>query len=171
MEEKKKSSGKTSTASAKKTGAKQAASAKTAPVKKASDKKPAEKPAVAAATKVSKFTNKEVVAKAVLKNVGIPTSKMKLSADVLRGKSVSYALGFLTQNNRAANPWLKNLVNSAIANAIQANARVKVDELYVASIIVNQGRALKRMMPRAMGRGTMIQKRYCHVLIELGLMA
>lgn len=110
----------------------------------------------------------ESLAKAKIRNVGIPASKMKLAVDRIRGKNVTYALGILKNTRRAANSSLVDLLNSAVANAVEKNSNLEVDKLKVKKIMANQGRSLKRMRPRAMGRGNIILKRSCHVYVELG---
>ena len=105
--------------------------------------------------------------KAALKKVGISPTKMKLAVDQLRGLKVGQALGILQNTNRAANPYLINLIRSAIANARQKDETLKPDDLKIKSLITNQGQSLKRFRPRAMGRGNQILKRSCQVYIEL----
>ena len=110
----------------------------------------------------------EIASKASIKNVGIPATKMKLAIDRIRGKDVTYALGILKNTRRAANSSLIDLLNSAVANAVEKKGDIAVDKLKVKKIMANQGRSLKRMRPRAMGRGNVILKRSCHVYVELG---
>ncbi|MBL0690802.1 MAG: 50S ribosomal protein L22 [SAR324 cluster bacterium] len=107
------------------------------------------------------------LSKASIRNVGIPLSKMKRAGDLLRGKRVDYALGILKNTRRMANISLIDLIKSAIANAVEKDENVKADQLRIKTLITNQGKVLKRMRPRAMGRGNVILKRSCHIYIEL----
>lgn len=103
---------------------------------------------------------------AKLRYLRIAPRKVRLVADLIRGKRVSEAqqiLSFTTK--RAALPLLK-LLNSAVAGAKQ---KFSADEsnLYISKIIVDEGPKLKRFMPRARGQAYEIQKKTSHVLLEL----
>lgn len=104
--------------------------------------------------------------KAELNNIRISPRKVRLVIDVVRGKSVKHAETQLTfMNKAAASPVLK-LLRSAVANA-KNNFDLKTDSLYLKSIVVNEGRTLKRYMPRAYGRADVIRKRSSHILLVL----
>lgn len=99
---------------------------------------------------------------AKLSNYRQAPRKVRLVADLIRGKSASHAINLLSVlPKRASEPMMK-LVKSAVANAGAA-----ADELYVSSIQVNEGVVLKRHMPRARGRASQILKRTSHVTIGL----
>ncbi len=86
-------------------------------------------------------------------------------ADLVRGKRVAQALEALSfMNKRAAEPVTK-LINSAVANAKQEGAAV--EKLFVKSIAVDKGTVLKRSMPRAFGRASMIRRRRSRVKVLL----
>ncbi len=104
--------------------------------------------------------------KASLKNYRQSPRKVRLVADLIKGKSVEAAdqeLSFLVK--RAALPFQK-LLASAVANARQ-NFGVEKDNLIVSDVRVDKGVVLKRFMPRAMGRASRINKRSSHVLLVL----
>ncbi|GBD33857.1 50S ribosomal protein L22 [bacterium HR34] len=104
--------------------------------------------------------------KAKLKYLRIAPRKVRLVADMVRGKKVNDALDILSfVVKRAAKP-LKKLLQSAIANA-ENNFKLDKDNLFISKILVNEGPKLKRFMPRAMGRAFMIQKKTSHIEIEL----
>lgn len=104
--------------------------------------------------------------KAVLKNYRQSPRKVRLLADLVRGKRVAQALEALSfMNKRAAEPVTK-LINSAVANAKQEGAAV--EKLFVKSIAVDKGTVLKRSMPRARGSAARILKRSSHIAVELG---
>ncbi len=104
--------------------------------------------------------------KAVLKNYRQSPRKVRLLADLVRGKKVVKALEVLSfTNKRAAEPVVK-LINSAVANAKQHGA--DVEKLFVKSIAVDKGIVLKRFMPRARGSAAQILKRASHISVELG---
>lgn len=94
--------------------------------------------------------------------------KVRLLADMVRGKDVNKALvilGFATK--RGAEP-MKKLIESAIANATH-NFSLDADKLFVKEIQVNKGVTLKRMMPGAQGRGFPIHKHTSHVTLSLAV--
>jgi large subunit ribosomal protein L22 len=104
--------------------------------------------------------------KAILKNYRQSPRKVRLLADLVRGKKVSVALATLKfADKRAAGPFAK-VIESAIANAKQ----VGKDEakLKVAKVMVQKGVVAKRFMPRARGSASRINKRSSHIVVELG---
>lgn len=89
--------------------------------------------------------------------------KVRLIADLVRGKSAEHALALLSMlPKRGAEPMAK-LIKSAVANAKDLSAA----DLYISSIQVNGGVVLKRSMPRARGRASQILKRTSHVTLSL----
>lgn len=101
-------------------------------------------------------------AAARLKYARISAQKVRLVADQIRGLPVDRALQLLTFSNKKAAHIVKNVLESAIANA-ENNEGADIDELKVSAIWVDQGPTLKRMRARAKGRGTRIMKRTSHV--------
>jgi len=102
-----------------------------------------------------------------LRYLRIAPRKMRVLADMVRGKPVVQAIEELRFTQRSgARPLFKLLV-SAVANAEQAGD-ADLDRLYVERITVDQGPTLKRWRPRAMGRATRIEKKTSHVIVELG---
>ena len=108
---------------------------------------------------------------AFAKLINVPTSprKMRLVADLVRGKEVFRALGILKFNNKEAAARLEKLVRSAVANWEQKNERkAESGELFVTKIFVDGGATLKRMRPAPQGRGYRIRKRSNHVTLFVG---
>lgn len=107
--------------------------------------------------------------KALLKHQRIAPRKVRLIADLVRGKEVERAKKeLLFSSKRAALPVLK-LLNSAIANA-KNNLEVKeedVEKLFVKKIIVDEGPSLKRWRPVSRGTAHEIQKRTSHITLVL----
>jgi large subunit ribosomal protein L22 len=92
--------------------------------------------------------------------------KVRLVADLMRGRKVKTAINTLSVLNKlAAKPLLK-LLNSAIANA-KHNFSLAEETLRVKQITVDGGPVLKRWMPRAHGRATPIRERTSHIEIVL----
>lgn len=107
--------------------------------------------------------NKSVTAK--LNFLQIAPRKARLVASALRGLHVLEAEAqLLNRSQRAAEPILK-LLRSAVANAKQSN--LDTSKLIISKITVDRGPMLKRLLPRAMGRGTPIHKIMSHIVIVL----
>ena len=106
----------------------------------------------------------EVAAK--LKGARISAPKARLVADEVRGMPVGEALNLLEFSKKKAAHLVRKLLNSAIANA-ENNEGADVDELRVATIFVDEGLTMKRMRPRAKGRGDRILKRTCHITVKV----
>jgi large subunit ribosomal protein L22 len=95
--------------------------------------------------------------------------KVRLLADLVRGRRASEALTQLTLlPKRAAAPVAK-LINSALANAKSLVPAEQLERLVVKSIEVNGGTPLKRFRPRARGRAAQILKRTSHVTVSLAV--
>lgn len=100
--------------------------------------------------------------------VNIPSSprKMRLVADMVRGMEVNKALGVLKYSSKQAAQPVEKLLRSAISNWEQKNDRQADEgELYISKIFVDEGITLKRLRPRAQGRGCRIRKRSNHLTI------
>ncbi len=104
---------------------------------------------------------------AVVKGVRLSAQKGRLVADQIRGMSVDKALNLLAFSPKKAAVIIKKGLESAIANA-EHNDGADIDELKVATIYVDKGESLKRMIPRAKGRGNKIEKQTCHITIIVG---
>ena len=105
-------------------------------------------------------------AKATLKYARISARKVKIVADLIRGKNVDEALAIVKFTPKAASELIEKLLKSAIANA-ENNHDMKHENLYVAEIYANQGPTLKRIRPAAKGSAVRIRKRTSHVTIVL----
>ncbi|MCS6819305.1 MAG: 50S ribosomal protein L22, partial [Chitinophagales bacterium] len=84
-----------------------------------------------------------------------PTSdrKMRLVADLIRGKRVEDALVILRYSKQEASRKLEKLLKSAINNWQQKHdANPENYDLFIKEIFVNQGRTLKRFLPAPQGR-------------------
>ncbi len=107
------------------------------------------------------------VASARLNNVPTSPRKMRLVADLIRGKRVELALQILKTNPKHPAIGLHKLVLSAIANWQTKNEGLRIEEsdLFVKEIQVDGGRILKRIQPAPQGRAHRIRKRSNHVTI------
>lgn len=104
---------------------------------------------------------------AILRSTRISPQKARLVADQIRGMPVAKALDLLKFSDKKAAHLIYKVVYSAVANA-ENNNGADVDELKVASIMIDEGPILKRFMARAKGRGTQIFKRTSHISVVVG---
>jgi large subunit ribosomal protein L22 len=103
--------------------------------------------------------------KAVLDNYNQTPRKVKLVAELVKGKSVPQALASLQfLPKRAALPIAK-LIASAVANANVAAD--DVGKLTVKNLIVESAGMYKRYMPRAFGRASLIRRRRSRAIVTL----
>jgi len=105
--------------------------------------------------------------KATLKNYRQSPRKVRLVTDLIKGKPVGKALTTLEFTPKRAVLAVKKLIESAIANA--AHAGMSKDSLKIKNITVDEGFTLKRMMPRARGSGSRINKRTSHIHVTLDI--
>ncbi len=101
-------------------------------------------------------------ASATLKYARISSRKVKIVADLIRGKDVDEALAIVKFTPKAASEIVEKLLKSAIANA-ENNHGMKSNKLYVAEIYANQG----PIRPAAKGSAVRIRKRTSHITIVL----
>lgn len=103
---------------------------------------------------------------AKLNYLKIAPRKARLVADSIRGLSINEAEAQLSISPKRASLPLIKLLRSAVANA-KHNQQIDAGRLFVKEIRVDEGPALKRFMPRAMGRATPIHKKSSHIILVL----
>ena len=115
--------------------------------------------------------NKKQTAIAKLNDVPTSPRKMRLVADTVRGVEVNRALDLLKYSKKAPSIRLEKLLRSAIANweAKNPDSAKELDNgnVYVKTIMVDEGRTLKRIRPCPQGRAGRIRKRSNHVTVVL----
>ena len=104
---------------------------------------------------------------AVLRGTRLSAQKGRLVADQIRGLPVERALNILAFSPKKGAVIIKKVLESAIANA-EHNEGADIDELKVATILVDEGTTLKRFTARAKGRGNRILKPTCHITVTVG---
>jgi large subunit ribosomal protein L22 len=104
--------------------------------------------------------------KAYLKNYRQAPRKVRLIADMVRGKRVRDALDKLTFTQKKAAPQLKKLIESAVANA-RTQGVSNTDNLRIKEIRVDKGFTFVRYRPRFGGRATPINRESSHVTLTL----
>ena len=114
---------------------------------------------------------KKVTAVAKLNDVPTSPRKMRLVADTVRGVEVNRAIDLLHFSKREASIKLEKLLRSAVANweAKNPDQAKELDNgnVYVKTIMVDEGRTLKRIRPCPQGRAGRIRKRSNHVTVIL----
>ncbi len=113
---------------------------------------------------------KKQLAFAKLNNCPTSPRKMRLVADLIRGKKIEMALAILRFNQKEASRRLEKLLLSAIANWEAKNEEANIEEadLFIKEIRVDGGTMLKRLRPAPQGRAHRIRKRSNHVTMVLG---
>ena len=110
--------------------------------------------------------NKVLEAVATLRFARISARKVKIVADLIRGKNVDEALAIVKFTPKASSELIEKLLKSAIANA-ENNHGMNRGNLVVSEIYANQGPTLKRIRPAAKGSAVRIRKRTSHITIKV----
>ncbi len=105
-------------------------------------------------------------ARAHLRYARISPRKVSIVLDLIRNKPADYAMAVLEHTPKSACEYLKKLLKSAMANAVN-NYQMDVSRLYVSECFVCPGPILKRIRPVSKGRAYRIEKRSSHVTIVL----
>lgn len=100
--------------------------------------------------------------KAVLKNYRQSPRKVRLIADLIKGKNAAVAMQQLDHYIKRGSLPMKKLLVQAVANSGK-----KAEELVVKNATVDKGLVMKRFTPRAFGRASQILKKSSHIAIEL----
>ncbi|MEN9560796.1 MAG: hypothetical protein RIQ56_69 [Candidatus Parcubacteria bacterium] len=104
--------------------------------------------------------------KAVLSNYHQAPRKVRLVADLIRGKSVAQAKAALAFLPKKSSPAVAKLLESAVSNARSMGK--DAENLFVKTVAVNKGSVMRRFKPMARGRAARFERVLSHVSIELG---
>ena len=103
--------------------------------------------------------------------VPIAPRKMRLVADLIRGKKVAEARDILLYTAKVSAPIIKKVLDSAVANAentaAETRERIDTDSMTISTILINEAETLRRYQPRARGRANRIRKRSSHVELTI----
>lgn len=102
--------------------------------------------------------------RAVTKYIHMTSQKMRLVADLVRGADVNKALDLLKFTPKAAAQAVRATLSSAVANA-EENYGLSPNDLYVATIMVDEGPTQRRFHAGARGRAKPILKRTSHLTV------
>ncbi len=106
-------------------------------------------------------------ARAIKRYIQGSPRKMRLVADMIRGKSVNEAIDILHFSTKQASKVCELTLRSAISNLMNAHegGKFSADEVYVKAITVDGGPVAKRVLPAPMGRAFRVRKRTNHLTI------
>lgn len=110
----------------------------------------------------------EAIAKARFQRIA--PRKARVVLNLIRGKNVAQAIDELRWTKKSAAPIVVKLLESAIANARQADEAVDLDALVVKTAFADKApdRHMRRWRPRAQGRATRIVKGMSHITVVIG---
>lgn len=106
-------------------------------------------------------------ARATQKNIRQSARKVRMVADLIRGKDLEWALNELHFNKKKASVQVEKTLRSAVSNLLNTDegSHLEPEDLYIRTVFVNEGATARRFRPRAMGRATIIRKRSSHLTI------
>ena len=107
-----------------------------------------------------------MAATARVRYLRVTPRKARLVADLIRGKKVQEALDLLSFTNRYVAQDFKKLLKSALANADQKGG-MDPDNLFIKTVMVDQGPIQKRYQARARGSAYQVQKKTSHITLIL----
>lgn len=117
-------------------------------------------------------TTRSPTVRAQAKWVRTPARKARVVAEHIRGRSVPEARTVLAFTTRAAARDIEKVLASAVANAeSRPDLLWHGDDLFVASVTIDEGPTLKRWRARARGRVARIKRRTCHITVQLAPVA
>lgn len=111
-----------------------------------------------------------MVSKAIARFARISPRKARMVVNLIRGRQAGEALQLLEFTPKAGAPFLKKVIESAVANAKTQAPGVNLDSLFVETAFVDKApnAHMRRWRPRAQGRATQVQKGMSHITVVLG---
>ena len=103
---------------------------------------------------------------AISRNIRISTLKVRIVANLIRGKKAVEAISILHNTPKAASKIIEKCLRSAMANA-ENNNNMNIDNLYIATIFVDAGPIMKRVHPRSRGQAFGIMKRTSTLTVKV----
>ncbi len=101
------------------------------------------------------------------KYLKVSPTKVRPVADLVRKRPYVQAIDLLDNMPQKGARLIKQVVQSAAANAIQQNQDLDEEMLYVKELLINEGPRMKRLWPRARGRRDILVKRMSHISVVL----
>jgi len=107
---------------------------------------------------------------AQLKHIGYPARKVRLVADLVRGRNVEEALEILKLTSRVAAVPMSKTIRSAMHNMVnKKGGTVEANDIVVKAVMVDEGKTMYRIRPRAQGRAFRIRKRSSHITVVVAM--
>jgi large subunit ribosomal protein L22 len=107
---------------------------------------------------------------AYARHIGYPARKVRLVADLVRGKNVEEALEILKVTRRIAAVPMSKTIRSAMHNMVnKKGGTIEAEDMMVKVIQVDEGKTMYRIRPRAQGRAFRIRKRSSHIKVVVTL--
>ena len=108
---------------------------------------------------------------AFARNVEYPARKVRLVADIVRGKSVEQALEILKVTRRIAAVPMSKTIRSAMHNMVnKKGGTAEAEDMMIKVVQVDEGKTMYRIRPRAQGRAFRIRKRSSHIKVVVELL-
>ena len=103
---------------------------------------------------------------AISRNVRISPRKVRIVANLVRGKKAGEAISILRNTHKAASIVVEKTLRSAMANA-ENNNNMNIDNLYISTIYVDAAPIMKRVHPRSRGQAFGIMKRTSTLTVKV----
>ena len=94
--------------------------------------------------------------------------KIRYVLKSIKGLKVEDAINKLSLMNKKASIYIKEVLKASISNMIDKDSNVNSDNLFIKTAYVDEGPAMKRFRPAAMGRASRILKRTSHLTVVVG---
>jgi len=91
--------------------------------------------------------------------------KIRYVLKTIKGLKVEDAINKLSLMNKKASIYIEEVLKASISNMMDKNSNENSDNLFIKTAYVDEGPAMKRFRPAAMGRATSIRKRTSHLTI------
>ena len=91
--------------------------------------------------------------------------KIRYVLKTIKGLKVEDAINKLSLMNKKASVYIEEVLKASISNMMDKNSSENSDNLFIKTAYVDEGPAMKRFRPAAMGRATGIRKRTSHLTI------
>ena len=103
---------------------------------------------------------------AISRNIRISPRKVRIVANLIRGKKAGEAISILHNTPKVASKIIEKCLRSAMANA-ENNNNMNIDNLYISTIYVDAGPIMKRVHPRSRGQAFGIMKRTSTLTVKV----
>lgn len=111
-----------------------------------------------------------MISRAIARYVRVSPRKTRYVLDVIRGKGVEDAFGILDSINKGAAFYIRQVLKSALANAVnKSKGSADASNLYISKATADGGPSLKRWKAASMGKANPILRRTSHIIIELDM--